>query len=93
MNVGTRGLSLRILIFLMGSGLTVFYALMLIVVASGLPASWVGLIYVAVGLSAGVACVVFYFHQSRFWVLTIGLGVLQSLIFVLGILLAGGTLR
>jgi len=84
MKPSAHSLPLRILILLVGVGLIVVYALMLIVVATGLPASWVGLIYVTVGFSAGIACIIFFFHQSRFGVLTIALGVVQSLVFFVG---------
>jgi hypothetical protein len=87
--LGMHSLPLRILMLLMGVGLIVAYALMAIVVTSGLPASWVGLVYVTVGLSAGIASIVFFFRQSRFGVLIIVLGVLQSLIFFVGNMLAG----
>lgn len=89
MKLSATALPLRILILLMGIGFIVAHALMLVVVTSGLPASWIGLIYVMVGLSAGIACIVFFFHQSRLCVLTIALGVLQSLIFFVGNMLAG----
>ena len=89
MNFRTHSLALRFLILLVGVVIIVAYALMAIVVTSGLPASWIGLVYVTVGLSAGIACIVFFFHQSRLCVLVIVLGVLQSLIFFIGNMLAG----
>jgi hypothetical protein len=82
-------LPLRTLILLIGVGQIVFYVLMLVVVSSGLPASWVGLVYVVVGLSASIACIVFFFHQSRLCVLAIGLGLAQTLLILVGNMIAG----
>lgn len=80
----------RILILLIGIVLIVAYLLMLVVVASGLPASWIGLILVIVGLSGGIACIVFFFRQTRLCTFFLGLGAIQSVFLLLGHMLAGG---
>jgi hypothetical protein len=90
MKIDLTTLPIRVLVLAMGIAFIVIYGLMLIVVTSGLPDSWVGLIYVCIGLSAGVAGIFYFLHQSRILLVPMSLGVMQSLVICLGFIFAGG---
>ena len=91
MKIGFTTLPIRVLVLAMAIVFIVIYGLMLIVVSSGLPESWVGLIYVCIGLSAGFAGIFYFFHPTRILLVPISLGVMQSLVICVGLIFAGGS--
>lgn len=80
----------RIAMLLLGIGFIIIFGLMFIAVGVNLPDSWVGLIYVFVGLDGGVSGVRYYKNQHRILLIPIGAALIMAITILGGILLFGG---
>lgn len=61
---GMASFPFRLIMLVVGTGTLICSLLMLLVVAVNLPDSWVGLIYVTLGLAAGISSIAYYFLKK-----------------------------
>ena len=79
----------RIFVLTLGIGLFVVFGMMLIPVSVNLPDSWMGLLYVVVGLTGATASVRYYFTQRRILLIPILAATLLITTILVGTLLFG----
>lgn len=61
----------RFLILLVGIGLFIFYAILLVGAVVNLPSSWVGVLYSFFGIAASIACFAYFFKQKKMLLIVI----------------------
>lgn len=83
------GKPFRIFVLLLGVVFFAIYGAMLIVVGINLPDSWLGLIYVVVGLAGAVACIQYFRKQSRILLVPISAALALIITILVGTLLFG----
>lgn len=79
----------RVFILVLGIGLFVLYGIMLVTVGINLPDSWVGLVYVTVGLAGGLASFRYYRRQKPILLVPIAIALILIVAILIGTLLFG----
>ena len=77
----------RIFVLLLGVGLFIVYGMMLVVVGINLPDSWVGLVYVIVGLAGATACFLYFRKQKSIFLIPILAALILLVTDLVGVLL------
>ncbi len=88
-NIWLTGRLFRIFVLFLGIGLFVIYGMMLLVVGVNLPDSWVGLIYVSIGLTGAAACFRYFHKQKPILLIPILAALILIMTDLVGILLFG----
>jgi len=88
-NIWLTSRSFRIFVLLLGIGFFVIYGMMLLVVGVNLPDSWVGLIYVSIGLTGAAACFRYFGKQKPIFLIPIFAALILLVTDLVGLLLYG----
>lgn len=83
------GKPFRIFVLLLGVVFFAVYGAMFVVVGINLPDSWLGLIYVVVGLAGAVACIRYFRNQSRILLVPISAALALIITILVGTVLFG----